>query len=146
MKKFYIILILLIAACKPSDDLPKGEISQNRSASFKSFMGEFSQIGKIANGDEPYRPEEFSQLVARFGAMASDPFQYFQSDPNGNGDALDSIWQNPQAFESKKQQFLDAVTQLNQAAQTQKLTDIQQAYHQVEDSCVACHRDFRRPK
>jgi len=81
---------------------PQGEISQNRTTAFKSFMPSFSSMGKVVKGDEPYVPDAFKATAAQFAQEARAPFEYFQNDPQGNGDALPAVWAQPDDFKRKK--------------------------------------------
>ena len=53
---------------------PQGEISQNRTTAFKSFMPSFSSMGKVVKGDEPYVPDAFKATAAQFVQEARAPF------------------------------------------------------------------------
>lgn len=124
----------------------KGDISESRTAAFKSFMPTFSTLRKMANGDQAFEPNEFKAKAAQFTKEAREPFEYFQNDPKGNGDALPVIWEKPTEFKAEQDKFLAAVDKLNAAAQTGKLDDIKVAVGEVGASCKACHDTFRRPK
>lgn len=125
---------------------PQGEISQNRTTAFKSFMPSFSSMGKVVKGDEPYVPDAFKATAAQFTQEARAPFEYFQNDPQGNGGALPVIWQKPAEFKAEQDKFLAAVDKLNAAAQSGRLDDIRATYQTVGESCKSCHQSFRRPK
>lgn len=124
----------------------KGTISEDRSAAFKSFMPTFSQMRKMANGDLAFEPEAFKTAAAQFTKEARVPFEHFQSDPNGNGDALPNIWAKPDEFKAEQEKFFAAVDKLNTVAQTGKLDDIKVAFGDVVNSCQSCHDTYRRPK
>ncbi|WII91854.1 c-type cytochrome [Kingella negevensis] len=124
----------------------KGDISQNRSSAFKSFMPTFSSMGKVAKGDDAYDVEKFKALAASFQDEAKEPFNYFQNDPQGNGDALPVIWAKPAEFKAEQEKFQAAVAQLNAAAKTGNLENIRVAYQTVENRCSACHQTYRQPK
>ena len=124
----------------------KGEISKSRSAAFKSFMPTFSSMGKVVKGDEAFEPEAFKAKAAQFTKEAREPFEYFQNDPQGNGDALPVVWEKANDFKAQQDKFLASVDKLNEVAQTGKLDDIKVAYGDVGANCKACHDTFRRPK
>lgn len=124
----------------------KGDISRDRSSAFKSFMPNVSSMRKMANGDDAFNPEKFKTAATQFAKEARVPFESFQNDPNGNGDALPNIWQKPVEFKAEQEQFFAAVDALNAAAQTEKLDDIKAAFAKVENSCQSCHQTYRAPK
>lgn len=124
----------------------KGDISESRTAAFKSFMPTFSTIRKMANGEQAFVAEEMKAKAELFTKEAREPFDYFQNDPKGNGDALPVIWEKPEAFKAEQDKFFAAVDKLNAAAQGGKLDDIKAAVGEVGASCKACHDTFRRPK
>lgn len=134
------------ASTSPAADGGKGDLSESRTAAFKSFMPTFSTMRKMANGDQAFVPEEFKAKAEQFTKEAREPFEYFQNDPKGNGDALPVIWEKPEAFKAEQDKFFAAVDKLNAAAQGGKLDDIKAAVGEVGASCKACHDTFRRPK
>lgn len=151
MKKLWMMgaMALMLAACGEgvsSGAGAKGDISADRTAAFKSFMPNFSSMGKVVKGEEPYDVEKFKTAAAQFVVEAHAPFEFFQNDPNGNGDALPVIWEKPQEFAAEQEKFLNAVNQLNEAAQTGRLDEIKAKFGEVGASCQACHDTFRAPK
>lgn len=155
MKKILALIILssvTLAACggqggaNVSAPQGKGDISQDRTAAFKSFMPTVSTMRKMANGDEAFDAEKFKTAAAQFTKEARIPFESFQNDPNGNGDALPAIWQKPVEFKAEQEKFFAAVDKLNTTAQTGKLDDIKVAFGEVENSCKTCHQSYRAPK
>ncbi|MDO4696983.1 MAG: cytochrome c [Neisseria sp.] len=138
---------LLLAACgSNTPEVPKGEISQNRTTAFKKMMPDFAIMGKMVKGEEAFDEAKFRSAAAAFSEHAKKPFEFFESDPQGNGDALSDVWDKPQEFAAAREQFLQAVENLNTAAQTAKLDELKTAYSEVGASCKSCHDSFRRPK
>ena len=140
---------LLLAACGGGGDIPqqpKGEISEARTAAFKSMMPEFTRMGKMVKEEEPYEPEAFKQAAATFAQNSKKPFELFQSDPDGNGRALPTVWADEAKFKADETAFADAVNKLSAAADTGRLDEIKAAYGEVGASCKACHDSFRAPE
>lgn len=148
MKQLWIagVVALALTACGGANGPAKGNISEERTAAFKSFMPTFSGMGKVVKGEEAYDVEQFKAAAAQFVVEAHAPFEYFQNDPNGNGDALPAIWEKPEDFAAEQSKFLDAVNRLNEVAQTANLDDIKAAYGEVGASCKSCHDAYRAPK
>ena len=148
---FLLTTLCLLAACGEQGGGAgqvggKGDISQNRTTAFKSFMPTFSSMGKVVKGDDAYDVEKFKALAASFKDEARATFEYFQNDPQGNGDALPEIWAKPAEFKAEQDKFLAAVDKLNAAAQRGNLEEIKAAYGEAGASCKACHNGYRRPK
>ncbi|QEY25832.1 c-type cytochrome [Neisseria zalophi] len=139
-------VILILAGCgAPEPDVAKGPISENRTTAFKSMMPNFSSMRKMVQGDEPYDIEKFKTAAAAFAEESQKPFQYFQHDEQGDGDALPVIWEKPEEFKAAEEKFHTAVAELNNKAQAGNLEEIKVAYGEVGASCKACHDSFRRP-
>ncbi|QMT34058.1 cytochrome c [Conchiformibius steedae DSM 2580] len=124
----------------------KGELSKERSAAFKSFMPTYSDMGKMAKGDDAFDEEKFKKLAASFAKEARAPFDHFANDPDGNGRSLPAVWLQADAFAGERDRFFQAVDALNEAAQTSKLDDIKAAFGAVSASCKSCHEAFRAPE
>lgn len=138
--------ILLVACQGGHGGAAQGDISKNRRTAFKSFMPTFSDMRKMVNGDLAFEPNTFKSKAAQFTKEAREPFEYFQNDPNGNGDALPTIWSNPQEFKVQQEKFFSAVDKLNEVAQTDKIEDIKVALDNVGANCKACHQSYRAPE
>lgn len=138
--------VLLAACSEAAPEAPKGPISENRTTAFKSMMPEFSSMGKMVKGEEPYDIDKFKAAAATFAENAKKPFAYFQDDKQGNGDALPAVWEKAADFQAEQNKFLSAVDALNAKAKTGKLEEIKAAYGEVGASCKSCHATFRRPK
>ena len=136
--------VFILCACgggQPAQ--PKGPISEDRTAAFKSMMPEFVSMRKMVKGDEVYQVEKFKQAAAVFAESSKKPFEHFQSDPQGNGEALPAVWQNPEKFKAAEEKVRAAVEKLNEKAQGGNLEEIKAAYGEAAASCKACHDSFR---
>lgn len=140
--------LLALTACggNTAPAQPKGVISEDRTAAFKSMMPEFTRMGKMVKDEEPYDVEKFKQAAAAFAESSKKPFTLFESDPQGNGRALPAIWTDPAKFKAEEEKFAAAVEKLNAAAQTGKLDEIKAAYGETGASCKSCHDSFRAPE
>ena len=135
---------LMLAACSGGADVAKGPNSEARTTAFKAMMPNFSSMGKMVKGEEPYEVEKFKTAAAAFAGKK--PFEHFQQDAEGNGDALPAVWERPDDFKAAEDKFHAAVAVLNTAAQSGNLEEIKVAYGDAGASCKACHDTFRRPK
>lgn len=140
---------LSLAACGAGPEgggAAKGPLSEARTTAFKTMMPNFSNMGKMVKGDEPYDVEKFKTAAALFAEESKKPFEYFQKDEQGDGDTLPVTWEKPEAFRAEHEKFSAAVAELNAQAQTGNLEAIKTAYGNVGASCKSCHDTFRRPK
>lgn len=135
-----------LSACGGAPAEPKGVISEERTAAFKSMMPEFMSMGKMVKGEETYVVETFKANAAKFTENSKKPFEHFQSDPQGNGNALPAIWEDEAKFKAEEEKFHAAVAKLNEAAQGGNLETIKAAYGEVGASCKSCHDVYRKPK
>lgn len=146
-----VLLTALLTACSGGGTTGsaggKGQYSQERSTAFKTMMPNFSTMGKIVKGEEPYHPEPFKQMAATLVAESQEPFKHFTQDPDGQtGDALPNVWSDAAGFAAAEKSFHEAVAKLNAAAQTGDLAQIKAAYGEVGGNCKSCHDVYRRPK
>ena len=136
-----------LAACgAPEPNVAKGPISEARTTAFKSMMPNFSSMGKMVKGDEPYEVEKFKAAAATFAEESKKPFEHFQKDEQGDGDTLPVTWEKPDEFKAAEERFHAAVAELNAKAQGGNLEEIKAAYGEVGANCKSCHDVFRRPK
>lgn len=142
------LLTLSLCACGGSGApaQPKGPVSEDRTAAFKSMMPEFTRMGKMVKDEEPYNVETFKQAAAAFAQSSQKPFTLFQSDPEGNGRALPAVWSDAAKFKAEEEKFAAAIEKLNAAAQTGRLDEIKAAYGETGASCKSCHDAFRAPQ
>ena len=97
-------VVLTLSSCGGSGapSQPKGPISEDRTAAFKSMMPEFTRMGKMVKDEEPYDVEKFKQAAATFAENSKKPFTLFESDPQGNGRACLPSGQTRQPSKPKK--------------------------------------------
>ncbi len=125
----------------------KGSFSQERSTAFKNMMPNFSAMGKVVKGEEPYQPEAFKAMADTFLSESQEPFKHFTQDPDGQtGDALPNIWSDATAYKAEEDKFHAAVANLHTVAQGTDLEAIKVAYGAVGASCKSCHDTYRKPK
>lgn len=139
--------VFTLASCGGAEpQVAKGPISEARTTAFKSMMPNFSSMGKMVKGDEPYEVEKFKNAAAVFVEESKKPFEHFQKDEQGDGDTLPVTWEKPGEFKAAEEKFHAAVANLNAKAQGGNLEEIKAAYGEVGANCKSCHDTFRRPK
>ena len=138
---------LTLSACGGSGapSQPKGPISEDRTAAFKTMMPEFTRMGKMVKDEEPYDVEKFKQAAATFAENSKKPFTLFESDPQATAAPCLPSGQTQQ-HQSRRRKIRRAVEKLNAAAQTGKLEEIKAAYGETGATCKSCHDTFRGPE
>lgn len=76
-------------------------------------------------------------------AGTSDVFPEGSAHPASR--ALDVIWTDRDAFLERARAFAYAAEKLNEAAQRGAKDEVRAALTEVQQSCAACHGEFRRP-
>ena len=54
------------------------------------------------------------------------------------------MWEKPAEFEQRRQEFTAATERLLAAAAARNEAEARSTYAAVQDSCKACHNDFRK--
>lgn len=144
-----IAAVALLAACSNGSEpaaAVAGPNSEARVTAFKSMMPSFSTMGKMVKGEESYDVEKFKEAAATFATDSQKPFEHFTQDgENQNGNALPSVWAEPEKFKTAEVNFHEAVTKLSESAQTGNFEDIKVSYGNVGATCKACHDSFKKP-
>jgi cytochrome c556 len=138
---------LALAACSeaPKDTHPEQLVSK-RQALFKQFTRALEPMGLVARERQPYQADAFLAQASALQQLAPQPWALFR--PDGNYPptrALAKVWDEPAAFEQARLTYLARVDALVEAAKGRELKSIRLAVEQVEQSCKACHDQFRRP-
>jgi cytochrome c556 len=129
----------------PKDTHPEQLVSK-RQALFKQFTRALEPMGLVARERQPYQADAFLAQALALQLLAPQPWALFR--PDGNYPptrALAKVWGEPAAFEQAQQIYLARVDALVEAAKGRELKSIRPAVEQVEQSCKACHDQFRRP-
>ena len=89
--------VFTLAACGGSGGgEAKGPNSEERTTAFKAMMPNFSNMGKMVKGEEPYDVEKFKTAALAFADESKKPFEHFERDAavDGkpqDGDALPAV-------------------------------------------------------
>ncbi|QLQ31719.1 MAG: cytochrome c [Candidatus Thiothrix singaporensis] len=133
----------LFSACQEKDTHP-GQPVTKREHIFRESLRNFRAMTLMVQDKEPFSPQEFLEYAQQLKALSPQPWEHF---PPGSdyspSRALPAVWQQPEAFKQAQEKFMTAAGQLAEVAQSGDLARIRPAYDQVEESCSACHHDFR---
>jgi len=95
--------------------------------------------------DKRYDADAFARLADEFGRLRDAPWSHFGADTNyPPTKAKPAVWEKPAEFDQRRQAFATASERLLAAAAERNEAAVRTAYAAAQDSCKACHRDFRK--
>ncbi|WP_406850256.1 c-type cytochrome [Chromobacterium phragmitis] len=119
-------------------------VSQRKEV-FKQYKPVVGQMGKVVKGDAPYDKDAFAKLASKLEQLSQQPWQYF---PAGSGagktDAKPEIWSKPADWQKAVDNHKAATAKLKQVALTGDLAAIKAQFGATQQTCKACHKDFRK--
>lgn len=141
-----LILTALLAGCNapPPDTHPDQPVTK-RKVIFKQMTRTLEPMGLVARERKDYQPEAFLASAQELAALAAQPWAHFPPDSNyPPSRALPAVWEKATDFKQAQQDFQAATQQLIKAGEARDMALIQKAVNTVQDSCKACHDQFRR--
>ena len=145
LKRLTVVLLacLTLSACGGVDpDSPLGQ----RKAIFKQMLKTSEDLGGMLRGRIPFDGPRFTEGAVKLDALAHEPWKHFpkvkESDQTS---ATDDVWQKQARFQDLARQLEAATGELVIASQVQpyKASSLAPAVQKVEDTCSACHKEFR---
>lgn len=141
MKKMLMASLALLLA---GQALAADPVSQRKDA-FKQYKPVVGEMGKMVKGETPYNKDEFAKQAAKLEQLSQQPWQYF---PAGSGagktDAKPEIWSKPADWQKAIDNHKAATAKLKQVALTGDLAAIKAQFGATQQTCKACHKDFRK--
>lgn len=114
-----------------------------RQAAFKLIGDVFgARLGGVARGDIEYDADAVKANAQVLSTLINMPWVGF-ADGREGGKASDKIWSNKDDFNKKAQASIDAVAELEKAAESGDLAKFKQAFAGVGQSCKSCHDSYR---
>lgn len=136
---------LTLAACSQQveDTHPDKPVTQRQEA-FKAMLRTFEPMGTMLRTDR-YDADAFARMALELKDLRDEPWTHFGTDTNyPPTKARPAVWQKTAEFEQRRDNFIAATDGLLEAAERRNSAEVRRAYEAVQDSCKACHRDFRR--
>lgn len=136
---------LILTACSQdvADTHPDQPVTKRQQA-FKAMLRNFEPMGTMLQ-EKRYDADAFSRLATSFSELSDAPWSHFGPDSNyPPTKAKPAVWEQPAEFEQRREAFAAAAERLVAAASARVEADVRTAYAAAQDSCKACHRDFRR--
>ena len=128
-------------------DGPYAELAHERHENFEAMGDAFVVFRDQIRGDAP---EDFAAQ-----AVAADTIVGFSTEipswfPEGSGpddgyktDALHSIWEDWEKFESIANDFVPRAAALRESVDTGEMSAVLAQFREVGGTCKSCHDDFR---
>jgi cytochrome c556 len=141
---FLVVLTLTLAACGGVDpNSPQGK----RQAIFKQMLKVSEDLGGMLRGRIAFKESRFVSGAAELDQLVRTPWQHFPQvkEEGGETRAKDEVWQRQERFQqlARELEANTAALVAATAALPLKQADLVEPVQRVEDSCKACHEEFR---
>ncbi|MBU1332795.1 MAG: cytochrome c [Gammaproteobacteria bacterium] len=134
---------LTLTACGGVDpNSPMGK----RQAIFKDMLKTSEDLGGMLRGRVAFDEARFISGAAQLDQLSRTPWQHFpQARDEGDSRAKDDVWARQETFQRMARDLESATAALVTAstATPLKSDDLAAPMQRVEDSCKACHEEFR---
>jgi len=144
-KKLTLALLacLTLTACGDVD--PNSPLGK-RKAIFKQMLKTNEDLGGMLRGRIAFDGPRFVEGAAKLDNLSRQPWQHFpQVKEEEKTSARDEVWQRQERFQQLARELENATAALVAAttAAPLKNAELAPAVQRVEDSCEACHKEFR---
>lgn len=140
-------LLALAATASAELEQEQAERAAETRQSVLHLMGwNMAPLGAMARGRMDFDTAQVETNAGRLLALASMMSDAFAPDTRGNAlttEALDVIWEQPEAFAAKIQDTIDAAGRLQTVAATGDEGAMREAIAGLGSTCGSCHDDFR---
>lgn len=141
---FLVVLALTLTACGGVDpNSPQGQ----RQAIFKQMLKVSEDLGGMLRGRIAFKEQRFVSGAAELDQLGRTPWQHFPQvkEEGGETRAKDDVWQRQARFQQLAREMEAGTAALVAATAVSPLksTDLVVPVQRVEDSCKACHEEFR---
>ena len=145
LKRFSIVVLacLSLSACGGVD--PNSPLGQ-RKAIFKQMLKTSEDLGGMLRGRIAFDGPRFTDGAIKLDALSHEPWKHFpQIKESDQTSATDDVWQKQARFQELARQLEAATGELVLASQVQpyQASRLAPAVQKVEDTCSACHKEFR---
>ena len=140
-----ILLLLAVSGCGGVDpNSPEGQ----RQSIFKQMLKVSENLGGMLRGRVAFKEPAFVTGAAELDQLTRKPWQHFpqvREDESGETRAKDDVWQRQARFQELARAMEASTAALVVATHAQPLTPeaLTAPMQRVEDSCKACHEEFR---
>lgn len=136
-----VVLLGFLSAC--SQNASHQDINE-RQALMKNWQTAFGTIKRMAENPASFDKATLQEQVQIIKKDESVMWTYFHEDAQG-GKTHENAWTDKAGFVSAQNTFSQALTQLDQAAQTANtISDVEPALGALYESCGGCHKVFKK--
>src|SRR5690349_11123960 len=145
LKRLSVVLLacLTLSACGGVD--PNSPLGQ-RKAIFKQMLKTGEDLGGMLRGRIPFDGEKFADGAVKLDALSHEPWKHFpQVREQDHTSATNDVWEKQARFQELARTLEAATGELVIASKVQpyKASLLGPAMQRVEDTCSACHKEFR---
>jgi cytochrome c556 len=139
-----VVLVLAVSGCGGVDpNSPQGQ----RQTIFKQMLKVSENLGGMLRGRLAFNEQSFVEGAAELDQLARKPWQHFPQvrEEGGESRAKDDVWQRQARFQELARAMEASTTELVAVTHAQPVTaeSLAAPMQRVEDSCKACHEEFR---
>ena len=139
-----VVLVLAVSGCGGVDpNSPQGQ----RQTIFKQMLKVSEDLGGMLRGRIAFKAQAFVDGAAELDQLTRTPWQHFPQvrEDGDESRAKDDVWQRQARFQELAQAMEASTAALVAATAVQPLTPeaLAAPMQRVEDSCKACHEEFR---
>lgn len=139
-----LVLALALSACGGVDpNSPQGQ----RQTIFKQMLKVSEDLGGMLRGRVAFKEQRFVQGAAELDQLTRTPWQHFPQikEEGGESRAKDEVWQRQARFQELARAMEASTAALATATLVRPLQaeTLSAPMQRVEDSCKACHEEFR---
>ncbi|PTS85104.1 cytochrome C [Pseudomonas sp. HMWF032] len=139
-----VVLALALSGCGGVDpNSPQGQ----RQSIFKQMLKVSEDLGGMLRGRLAFKEQAFVEGAAKLDQLTRTPWQHFPQvrDDDEESRAKDDVWQRQARFQelARTMETSTAALVAATAAKPLKPDALVAPMQRVEDSCKACHEEFR---
>ncbi len=139
-----VVLALALSGCGGVDpNSPQGQ----RQTIFKQMLKVSEDLGGMLRGRLAFKEQAFVDGAAELDQLTRTPWQHFPQvrEEDDDSRARDEVWQRQARFQELARAMEASTAALVAATAAQPLTPetLAAPMQRVEDSCKACHEEFR---
>jgi cytochrome c556 len=137
-----VFLGLLLTGCLVLGQAQADEnAAEYREEVMEAVGGHMQAIVKIAKGEVAYN-DHLGVLASNMAGLATIAQDIFPEDSAG-GDALEVIWEEPEAFAERLQAFQDAAGNFDVVVASGDMSGFGEALQGLGQACKSCHDEFK---
>ncbi|VXC62468.1 Cytochrome C [Pseudomonas sp. 9AZ] len=141
---YLVVLALALSGCGGVDpNSPQGQ----RQSIFKQMLKVSEDLGGMLRGRLAFKEQAFVDGAAKLDQLTRTPWQHFPQvrDDGEESRAKDDVWQRLARFQelARAMETSTAALVAATAAKPLKPDELVAPMQRVEDSCKACHEEFR---